>query len=132
VTKVVADALQEGQYVAYQGMQARTFEPEFEPEPAAASVEPREEERRPIQLSEEEMAFFGATVEESPAEPSEDAEREGTDTSASWAAPAEPGDQEAPTHPSVTGTSDAEPIEAEMDSVIEPETQETGQTEGGR
>src|SRR5436309_262749 len=35
VTKVVADAIQEGQYLAYQGMQARTFEPEFEPEPAA-------------------------------------------------------------------------------------------------
>src|SRR5438093_5430149 len=64
VTKVVADAIQEGQYLAYQGMQSRTFEPEFEPEPAAAApAEAEADSRRPIQLSEEEMAFFGAELE---------------------------------------------------------------------
>jgi small subunit ribosomal protein S2 len=65
VTKVVADAVQEGQYVAYKGVAAQTFEPEFEPEPVAAPEEPVDADaRRPIQLSEEEMAFFGATLEE--------------------------------------------------------------------
>ena len=135
VTKVVADALQEGQYLAYQGMQARAFEPEFEPEPAAvgAAAAPKEEERRPIQLSEDEMAFFGATLEEGAAPaPSEGGDREGTDTSASWAAPAEPADLEGSTHPSVTGTTDSEPIEAELDSVIEPVQEEANQTEKSR
>jgi len=110
VTKVVADAIQEGQYLAYQGMQARTFEPEFEPEPASPSAAaPAAEQgpRRPVQLSEEEMAFFGATLEETAAEGHG---REGADTSDSWAAPAEPADLEGSTHPSVTGTTDPEPI----------------------
>jgi small subunit ribosomal protein S2 len=66
ITRVVADALQEGQYLAYQGMQARTAEPEFEQEPMAVADEPApgEEARRPVQLSEEEAAFFGAELEE--------------------------------------------------------------------
>jgi small subunit ribosomal protein S2 len=65
ITKVVADAIQEGQYLAYRGMQARTAEPEFEEEPVAPTVEPEqaEEVRRPIRLSEEEAAFFGAALE---------------------------------------------------------------------
>ena len=68
ITKVVADAIQEGQYLAYRGMQARAEEPEFEEEPVTASFEPEPAEaRRPIRLSEEEAAFFGAIVEEAPA-----------------------------------------------------------------
>jgi small subunit ribosomal protein S2 len=63
ITKVVADALQEGQYMAYQGMAGRTFEPEFEQEPAVASATPEEEARRSVHLSEEEQAFFGASLE---------------------------------------------------------------------
>jgi small subunit ribosomal protein S2 len=66
VTKVVADAIQEGQYLAYQGMQRRAEEPEFEREVATASSAPQEEEapRRPIRLSEEEAAFFGTSLDE--------------------------------------------------------------------
>src|SRR5207245_1060469 len=66
VTKVVADALQEGQYLAYQGMAGRTFEPEFEQEPSAAEAQPEQAERprRPIQLSQEEAEFFGASLDE--------------------------------------------------------------------
>jgi small subunit ribosomal protein S2 len=66
VTKVVADAIQEGQYLAYQGMQRRAEEPEFEREVPAASLTPQEAEapRRPITLSEEEAAFFGTTLDE--------------------------------------------------------------------
>jgi small subunit ribosomal protein S2 len=66
VTKVIADALQEGQYLAYKGMAGRTFEPEFEPEPRAAELEADQAERarRPIQLSQEEAEFFGATLDE--------------------------------------------------------------------
>ncbi|MGH2572605.1 MAG: 30S ribosomal protein S2 [Actinomycetota bacterium] len=65
VTKVIADAIQEGQYIAYQGMQRRTEEPEFEPE-AAMSFEPQEAQQvKPrVRLSEEEAAFLGASVEE--------------------------------------------------------------------
>jgi small subunit ribosomal protein S2 len=64
VTKVIADAIQEGQYIAYQGMQRRTEEPEFEPE-AAMSFEPQEaEQAKPrVRLSEEEAAFLGASLE---------------------------------------------------------------------
>ena len=64
VARVVADAIQEGQYLAYQGMQTRAArEPEFEPEAAPAADEPAEEGgRRPIQLSEDEAAFLGTAV----------------------------------------------------------------------
>jgi small subunit ribosomal protein S2 len=72
ITKVVADAIQEGQYLAYRGMQDLTKEAEFEVEPGApATFEPTpavEEERRPVQLSEEEAAFFGADVGVAPTE----------------------------------------------------------------
>jgi small subunit ribosomal protein S2 len=67
VTKVIADAVQEGQYLAYKGVAAQTFEPEFEPEPAVSTVETEEVadvHRSSVQLSEEEKAFFGATLEE--------------------------------------------------------------------
>ncbi len=134
VTKVVADAIQEGQYLAYQGMQARTFEPEFEPEPASASASPaalaaEQEARRPLQLSEEEMAFFGATLEESA---SEGQDREDADTSVSRAAPAEPADLEGSTHPSLTRTADPEPAPAGEDSVLEPASEEAGERREGR
>jgi small subunit ribosomal protein S2 len=64
ITKLVADAIQEGQYLAYRGMQ-EVAEPEFEREPLVATFEPGtpEEERRPVRLSAEEMAFFGESVE---------------------------------------------------------------------
>jgi small subunit ribosomal protein S2 len=66
VTRVVADAVQEGQYLAYQGMQRRAEEPEFEREVAAMSYQPEEPvvARRPITLSDEEAAFFGASLDE--------------------------------------------------------------------
>ena len=65
ITKVMADAIQEGQYLAYQGMQARAArEPEFEPEAPPAPEEPSAEESRPVHLSEEEAAFFGQAIEE--------------------------------------------------------------------
>jgi small subunit ribosomal protein S2 len=69
ITKVVADALQEGQYLAYQGMQSRGAEPEFEQEPTPAALEPvdGEPDRPRVQLSEEERAFFGSTLDEAPA-----------------------------------------------------------------
>ena len=136
VTKVVADAIQEGQYLAYQGMQARTFEPEFEPEPASAStsapaVSPAAEQaaRRPLQLSEEEMAFFGATLEESSPEGQD---QEAADTPASLAPPAEAAGPEGSTPPTEAGTTDPEPIEAEMDSVLEPASEEAAERRKGR
>ncbi|TMK86381.1 MAG: 30S ribosomal protein S2 [Actinobacteria bacterium] len=117
VSKVVADAVQEGQYLAYQGMQARTFEPEFEPEPAPAPEPAQADARRPIQLSEEEMAFFGASLEEgSKGETGEGAEREGAEREVA--------------DTSVTGATDTEPIEAELDSVMEPQ-EPAGGAEGG-
>ena len=137
VTKVIADAVQEGQYLAYKGVAAQTFEPEFEPEPAVAAEEPGEvDARRPIQLSEEEKAFFGASLEEGAAAAAETgteaaetameaeevtAAAEGSDTLATRAAPQKPAEPESATHPSVAGTTDSEPIEAEMDLIIEPE-----------
>ena len=63
VARVVADAVQEGQYLAYQGMQDQLAEPEIaEEEPVdAAPAEPE----RPVQLSEEEAQWMGAVVDES-------------------------------------------------------------------
>ncbi|HEX2267355.1 MAG TPA: hypothetical protein VHI97_04010, partial [Actinomycetota bacterium] len=134
ITKVVADAIQEGQYLAYQGMQTRTFEPEFEKEPAPAGPEAEPvEERRPIRLSEEEAAFFGAELEEGPAadggEPVGGDTQTGApaDTSADWAAPSNPSDTEADTTPSESGASDAEALEREMDrQPLEPAEDEGG------
>ena len=64
VTRVAADAIQEGQYLAYQGSQGPEPEPEFEPEEPAAAVAAPEVEARPVQLSEEEAQWMGASVEE--------------------------------------------------------------------
>jgi small subunit ribosomal protein S2 len=131
ITKVVADALQEGQYLAYQGMAGRTFEPEFEKEPAVAAAAPEEEPRRAVQLSEEEQAFFGATLESEAAgqegEPVTQ-EPEAAATSSSWAAPSDPAETESETHPDPAGAPAAagEELEAELDSVIEPEPDPQG------
>ena len=130
ITKVVADALQEGQYLAYRGMQARATGPEFEqePAPAVAEPEPEEEPRRAITLSEEEAAFFGVDLEQAGEEaaaggsegpqavPEPVAASAGaTDTSASWAAPSDPADVEATTVPSPAGATDVLHLESEMD-----------------
>jgi small subunit ribosomal protein S2 len=67
IAKVVADAVQEGHYMAYKSMQTRAAEPEFtkEPVPASAPPEPAPDDaKRSVQLSEEEAAFFGATLDE--------------------------------------------------------------------
>jgi small subunit ribosomal protein S2 len=67
IAKVIADAVQEGQYMAYKHMQKRAAEPEFtrEPTPDSAPPEPAPEDaRRPVRLSEEEAAFFGASLDE--------------------------------------------------------------------
>src|SRR5262245_6629432 len=64
VTRVVADALQEGQYLAYQGMQARGAEPEFEPEPGAVTFGPEDGELRRTRLSDDEAAWMGEAVGE--------------------------------------------------------------------
>jgi small subunit ribosomal protein S2 len=111
ITKVVADAIQEGQYLAYRGMQDRSKEPEFEEEQGAPAVfEPvvPVEEERPIRLSEEEAAFLGeadaaesaATPEaaEGEAEPKPEAEPEPEATDAEPAATA-PSDAAAPDRP---------------------------------
>jgi small subunit ribosomal protein S2 len=141
ITKVVADALQEGQYLAYQGMQSRVATPEFEREPAAvgAGAEEGEDARRPIQLSEDEAAFFGASIDESQSEsepeaqpatdampatepatatepaPASEAETatEPTHASSNWAAPRDAREEDATTAPDVTG--------AEVDSEEERE-----------
>ena len=64
VARVVADAVQEGQYLAYQGMQDRLAEPEIEEEEEAAASTP-EPEARPVRLSEAEADWMGASLEES-------------------------------------------------------------------
>jgi small subunit ribosomal protein S2 len=60
ITKVMADAIQEGQYLAYQRMQTQVAEPEIErePGPAGAPVAPTEEARS-VTLSAEEAAWMG-------------------------------------------------------------------------
>jgi small subunit ribosomal protein S2 len=67
ITRVVADGLQEGQYLAYQQMQTRG-EPEFEEEPIAepeAEAPPEADGDRPrVQLSAEEAAWMGTNVED--------------------------------------------------------------------
>jgi small subunit ribosomal protein S2 len=63
VARVVADAIQEGQYLAYQGMQDQLAEPEIEEEEEAPEV--AAEPERPVQLSQEEAQWMGADVDES-------------------------------------------------------------------
>src|SRR5947209_8699721 len=112
ITRVIADAVQEGQYLAYQGMQSRAKEPEFEPEAAPAPLEPAAEEaaRRPLQLSEEEAAFFGSTLDD---EASGDEAPDG-EAAAQRATPSE-------LEPEATG---------EPAPLPEPAVQESGGTDG--
>jgi len=111
IAKVIADALQEGQYLAYQGMAGRTFEPEFEQEPASAAV-------APVQLSEEEAAFFGASLEEGGTERSDELTM---DDAAVASAPAEvESDERAPAPADTQPEVDAEPV-AETEPAAEPE-----------
>jgi small subunit ribosomal protein S2 len=107
VTKVVADAIQEGQYLAYQGMQRRAEEPEFEREVAAASLTPEEAEapRRPITLSEEEAAFFGTSLEDESAVKPEPAAVEAREAEATTE---QAGDAEAATEPAAEAEGEAE------------------------
>ena len=93
ITRVVADGLQEGQYLAYQQMQTRG-EPEFEEEPVDAPEAPEptdaEEDRPRVHLSAEEAAWMGANPDDgAPA-----------DTGSADAGPAETG-------PAETGPADA-------------------------
>src|SRR5438105_5094474 len=94
ITRIVADAIQEGQYLQYQGMAQRTYEPEFQQEPAApvgAAVEPAEGEagRPRVQLSDEEAAFFGEAGGEAQetVEPVPEEARTEVQESPGWAAP---------------------------------------------
>jgi small subunit ribosomal protein S2 len=139
ITKVLADAIQEGQYLAYQGMAGRTFEPEFEKEPAVAPTAPEEEPRRAVRLSEEEQAYFGATLEGEPA--SEEAEpasleaepaSEEAEPASEEAEPAsleteKAGEEPAPDDISATLAAPAEPAEpagpVEPTELAEPEPQ---------
>jgi small subunit ribosomal protein S2 len=108
ITKVIADALQEGQYLAYQGMSGRTFEPEFEQEPVpAGAVASPEETRRSVQLSEEEAAFFGESVEAPAAA--------GPDIQPESAAQAEAGEATS------TGEGDAAPPDTTTPEAMTPE-----------
>jgi hypothetical protein len=106
ITKVVADALQEGQYLAYQGMQS-VATPEFEREPAAAELGPDEAapDHRPIQLSEEEAAFFGASVEEGAGQASQGAGEDG--------ASGEPAPAATPDQPESIEESTERPVESD-------------------
>jgi small subunit ribosomal protein S2 len=158
ITKVVADALQEGQYLAYQGMQS-VAAPEFEREPAAAAAGPDDAapDRRPIRLSEEEAAFFGATLEEGAAgrgdegaqgeegsadqaggqaEPAGGGEPAPADTSATWAAPKEATDGEASTRPNLTGAEvdsveERELLESSIDQPVESDKGDEAEADGG-
>jgi small subunit ribosomal protein S2 len=128
VARVIADAVQEGQYLAYQQMQTRAAgEPEFERETAPAAAEQTEEEAASVRLSAEEAAWMGTTVEEDagpapePQGPSPEpaqAEAEPTEASRSWAAPSDSTDLETRTTPDVSGPADdPEEVEAALDKV---------------
>jgi small subunit ribosomal protein S2 len=98
ITRIVADALQEGQYLAYQQMQTRA-EPEFEEEPAAQAAAPAApeeiaEDRPRVQLSAEEAAWMGTNLEDGQAD-------EGSPTDAEAAA-AEANGSQAGQNPAAT------------------------------
>jgi len=126
IAKVIADALQEGQYLAYQGMAGRTFEPEFEEEPASATVAPvGDAARRTVQLSEEEAAFFGATLEDGGAERSVEATLE--DSSVTSAPVEVESDEPAPAPADTEPGADADPVvEAEPAATVESEEAQDG------
>ena len=157
VARVAADAIQEGQYMAYQRMQSRGAEPEFEREPAvaaaAAAVEvgPEEANARTVMLSADEAAWMGisagngtAAPGSEPSAPSEaatlatestqsspPAEPAATDVSSTWAAPEGNRPEEARTVPDVEGPAGTpEEIEAQVDGVAEPATELAAHGEG--
>jgi small subunit ribosomal protein S2 len=81
VARIVANAIQEGQYLAYQGMQDTVAEPEIEEEePVVAAPQP---EARPVQLSEDEAAWMGESIDESAEKPDDVVEIEAEPASAS-------------------------------------------------
>jgi small subunit ribosomal protein S2 len=98
ITRIVADAVQEGQYMAYQQMQARA-EPEIEQEPKAAPVPAQTgdavEDHRTVHLSAEEAAFLGTVIDDrsaatagtSPEGPGESAANAGADEPAETTEP---------------------------------------------
>jgi small subunit ribosomal protein S2 len=117
ITKVMADAIQEGQYLAYQRMQGQVAEPEFErePGPVGAPAAPAVEEPRAVTLSAEEAAWMGVAEEVSAASDGPEAE---TEVSSTWSAPSDPSALETRTTPDPAGpAAEAEVIEAEADSV---------------
>jgi small subunit ribosomal protein S2 len=130
ITKVAADAIQEGQYLAYQGMAGRTFEPEFEKEPAVVSAAVEEESHRSVQLSKEEQAYLGAVEPEAGVEPDPGVVPE---AAVEPEVAAEP-ETEAETHPAEAGAEagDAgrEALEAEIDSVREEAGSDREQPDG--
>ena len=142
ITKVVADAIQEGQYLAYQGMQARGAEPEFEQEaPAEAEPAAQEPDRRPVQLSAEEQAFFGQALEDAEGKATETAEAdtgvelaepspaETAEASQSRAGPGDESEAEATTDPSLAGAKATDGVEEEYDHTPEAEGA-TGEASG--
>ena len=123
---VVADALQEGQYLAYQGMQARSrAQPEFEHEPGATTFGAEDGEQRRTRLSDEEAAWMGEAVGEGGPGSGETGEQAGEPAPASSAG--EPASEVAVTEPEAateeTDTADVvpEPVEPEP---AEPEPAE--------
>ena len=125
IARIVADAVQEGQYMAYQRMQGKAAEPEFEREPAAApaagafTADPSDEPV--VRLSEEEAAWMGTSLDAGSAAPAAPEETPAaTDTSANWAEPLNPSDLEATTVPDIAGPVEPEAIEAEIDRAFEP------------
>jgi small subunit ribosomal protein S2 len=146
VARVIADAVQEGQYLAYQQMQTRAGgEPEFERETAPAAAEQTEEEAASVRLSADEAAWMGTTLDEgatpasgeteAPASEPSDAEpepaateAEPTEASRSWAAPSDPTDLETRTTPDVSGPAeDPEGVEAALDKVPAGPAPEAGE-----
>jgi len=126
IARIVADAVQEGQYMAYQRMQGKAAEPEFEREPTAApttagafTADPSDEPV--VKLSEEEAAWMGTSLDAGSAAPAAPEETPAaTDTSANWAEPLNPSDLEATTVPDIAGPVEPEAIEAEIDRAFEP------------
>ncbi len=126
VARLMADAVQEGQYLAYQQSQSRPPEPEFEQEqePAAEEEVPEPEADRPrVRLSAEEAAWMGAALDEASA----------ADAAASDAAPAEPGSaaqgaEGASAEPDAAGSEppEPEPPEPEPPEPEQPEDRVDG------
>jgi small subunit ribosomal protein S2 len=114
ITRVVADAIQEGQYLAYQRTQRTTPEPEFEREPA---MEPAVEavavaEAPRVTLSAEEAAWMGLATEQGGTDAAE------SEPEAEPAAETEPAAEAVPADPS--GPADSESVETQVDFAPDP------------